>query len=78
MPSEVSESEAHGGGIKFGESDIDLGWRGLAARKIQPQVGRLVLFPSYMWHGTVPYESNDTRMTVAFDAVPEHDKITAG
>ena len=77
VPSEVSESEAHGGGIKFGESDIDLGWRGMAARKIQPQVGRLVLFPSYMWHGTVPYESNDTRMTVAFDAVPDHDKITA-
>ncbi|NKB37335.1 MAG: tetratricopeptide repeat protein [Gammaproteobacteria bacterium] len=73
VPTEVSESDEHGGGIKFGEPDIDLGWRGLAVHKIQPQTGRLVLFPSYMWHGTVPFESNEPRTTVAFDVVPVHD-----
>ncbi len=73
VPAEVSESDTHGGGIKFGEPDIDLGWRGLAAHKIQPQTGRLVLFPSYMWHGTVPFESSEPRTTVAFDVVPVHD-----
>jgi hypothetical protein len=31
----------------------------------------LVLFPSYLWHGTVPFSSNQARLTVAFDAVPE-------
>ncbi len=31
----------------------------------------LVLFPSYFWHGTVPFSSTQTRLTVAFDAVPE-------
>lgn len=77
-PPEVSESDAHGGGIKFGESDLDLGWRGFSARTIQPHPGRLVLFPSYMWHGTVPYESDDPRMTVAFDVVPDHEKTTGG
>jgi hypothetical protein len=30
----------------------------------------LVLFPSYLWHGTVPYEDRAPRLTVAFDAVP--------
>jgi hypothetical protein len=29
-----------------------------------------VLFPSYMWHGTVPFESFQSRITVAFDIVP--------
>jgi hypothetical protein len=29
------------------------------------------LFPSYMWHGTIPFRSDEPRMTVAFDVVPE-------
>ncbi|MHB1541276.1 MAG: 2OG-Fe(II) oxygenase family protein [Steroidobacteraceae bacterium] len=37
----------------------------------RPAAGMLVLFPSYFWHGTVPFESPQPRMTVAFDAVPE-------
>ena len=37
---------------------------------VQPKPGRLVLFPSYMWHGTVPFASSQQRLTVAFDAVP--------
>lgn len=78
VPAEIIGSDALGGGIKFGEADIDLGWRGWAARTIQPKPGRLVLFPSYMWHGTVPYESDGTRMTVAFDVVPGLDQTTGG
>jgi hypothetical protein len=31
----------------------------------------LVLFPSYFWHGTVPFSSEQARLTVAFDAVPD-------
>jgi hypothetical protein len=30
----------------------------------------LVLFPSYFWHGTIPFQSPQPRLTVAFDAVP--------
>ena len=30
---------------------------------------RLVLFPSYMWHGTVPFAGDEPRLTVAFDLV---------
>ena len=71
VPKEVSETEDHGGGIKFGEPDIDLGEAGKARRTIQPTAGRLVLFPSYMWHGTIPFESDEPRMTVAFDVVPK-------
>lgn len=40
-------------------------------RKIEPKPGRLVLFPSYMWHGTRPFGEGE-RMTVAFDVgVPQ-------
>ncbi|HWJ39047.1 MAG TPA: putative 2OG-Fe(II) oxygenase [Sphingomicrobium sp.] len=38
-------------------------------RKIEPQTGHLVLFPSWMWHGTVPFSKGE-RLTVAFDVSP--------
>lgn len=46
--------------------DVDVS----AFRTVEPKPGRLVLFPSYMWHGTRPFGEGE-RMTVAFDvAVP--------
>ena len=33
----------------------------------------LALFPSYMWHGTVPFEDEQPRMTIAFDMRPALD-----
>jgi hypothetical protein len=30
----------------------------------------LILFPSYMLHGTVPFHSGQTRTTIAFDVAP--------
>ncbi len=74
VPPEIEGTDELGGGIKFGEPDIDLGEQGGARRHIQPAAGRLVLFPSYMWHGTVPFESDRTRTTVAFDVVPKARK----
>ena len=71
VPQAVSEGDEHGGGIKFGEPDIDIGEAGEARLKIQPSAGRLVLFPSYMWRGTVPFESDEPRMTTPFDVVPK-------
>lgn len=38
-------------------------------RFVKPEPGMLVLFPSYMWHGTVPFDSGE-RLSVAFDVVP--------
>ena len=68
VPEAVKDHTARQGWIKFGEPDFDVG---LAPRRaIQPVPGRLVLFPSYMWHGTIPFHENAARTTVAFDAVP--------
>jgi uncharacterized protein (TIGR02466 family) len=37
---------------------------------VKPEPGLLVLFPSYIWHGTVPFASTETRLSCAFDIVP--------
>lgn len=36
----------------------------------QPKEGMVVLFPSYFYHRTVPFESDDQRISIAFDIVP--------
>ena len=42
-----------------------------AELSVRPQTGLLVLFPSYFWHGTLPLHSEQPRLTVAFDVVPD-------
>jgi tetratricopeptide (TPR) repeat protein len=37
-----------------------------AYARIEPKPGRLVLFPSTMWHATIPFEHGE-RLTIAFD-----------
>jgi tetratricopeptide (TPR) repeat protein len=73
LPPEVtatSDDPAPPGSLTFGVPDSELGLD-LPPRRIEfPKVGRLVLFPSYFWHGTMPFESQDYRLTVAFDAAP--------
>jgi uncharacterized protein (TIGR02466 family) len=36
-------------------------------RSIQPREGMLVLFPSYFYHRTIPFDSDQERVTIAFD-----------
>jgi tetratricopeptide (TPR) repeat protein len=38
-------------------------------KEIRPEVGKLVLFPSMLWHGTVPFNENATRLSIACDIV---------
>jgi uncharacterized protein (TIGR02466 family) len=71
VPAEVGDAESKSGWIQFGEPLFPV--PGANAEKfIQPQAGSLVLFPSYMWHGTIPIKGDEPRMTVAFDAVSEN------
>lgn len=39
---------------------------------VRPEPGLLVLFPSWFWHGTVPFSGapTESRLTIAFDVVP--------
>ena len=37
---------------------------------ILPKVGDIVLFPSSLFHRTIPFNSNETRICIAFDLKP--------
>jgi uncharacterized protein (TIGR02466 family) len=39
-------------------------------RTIQPREGMMILFPSYFYHRTVPFEATQVRISIAFDAHP--------
>lgn len=70
VPNAVTDETARQGWIKFGEPALDVILKQPIRRAIQPVPGRLVLFPSYMWHGTVPFHDKAARTTIAFDVVP--------
>lgn len=70
VPGVAQDASAKPGWLKLGEPSADIGLRNAVRRRIQPKPGRLVLFPSYMWHGTLPFEDSQPRTTVAFDVVP--------
>ena len=70
VPEATKDAEAKNGWIKFGEPSLDLALKDPIRRAVQPVPGRLVLFPSYVWHGTVPLQASSARTTIAFDAVP--------
>ena len=69
VPEEVHDRERKSGWIKFGEPRFPVPGA-TAGKTIQPRAGRLVLFPSYMWHGTNPITGAESRTTIAFDASP--------
>jgi hypothetical protein len=71
LPPAVEDTKARQGWIKFGEPALDVTLKDPIRRAIQPKPGRLVLFPSYMWHGTVPFHDAHPRTTIAFDVVPK-------
>jgi tetratricopeptide (TPR) repeat protein len=70
VPDVVKDATAKQGWLKFGEPAFDAVLKQPVRRAIQPVPGRLVLFPSYMWHGTVPFHDKAARTTIAFDVVP--------
>ena len=70
VPDVTEDAAARQGWIKFGEPNFDVGFADPIRRAVQPMPGRLVLFPSYTWHGTIPFHSRSTRTTIAFDVLP--------
>jgi Flp pilus assembly protein TadD len=70
VPDAVKDEAAQQGWIKFGEPSLEVALKTPVRRTIQPAPGRLVLFPSYMWHGTIPFHDAVARTTIAFDVVP--------
>ena len=57
---------APSGRLALGTPPPDLGLGLEPYATIEPRPGRLVLFPSTMWHSTFPFEAGE-RLTIAFD-----------
>lgn len=69
LPEAVRRGEGQGE-LAFGVPDAALGLDLPPRRVVKPREGQLVVFPSYLWHGTTPFEDETPRLTVAFDALP--------
>ena len=59
----------HEGWLAFGRPGIPTRPPLTPFRHVRPEAGRLVLFPSWLWHGTEPFGGDAPRLTVAFDIV---------
>ena len=71
LPDVMAEGRTAEGVLSFGKPGILTTPPLEPEHTVRPTRGMLVLFPSYFWHGTVPFQSPQPRLTVAFDAVPE-------
>ena len=58
------------GWLRFGAARLGVGLSLEAEHWVEPRPGRVVLFPSWMWHGTQPFSGDGERMTIAFDVQP--------
>ncbi|MGZ8335661.1 MAG: 2OG-Fe(II) oxygenase family protein [Allosphingosinicella sp.] len=65
LPEAAMGGDAHAGWLSIGEA-TELGLDLPPIRLVEPKPGRLVLFPSTIWHGTRPFDAGE-RLTVAFD-----------
>ena len=70
VPPEADTDPNRAGWIKFGEPPYKLPDEAPALHWVKPTPGTLVLFPAYMWHGTVPISGAAPRVTAPLDILP--------
>jgi len=70
VPEETRHGDDRAGWIKFGEPPFETSPATPPEKWIRPEEGLLVLFPSFLWHGTAPIHDDSIRVTAPFDAVP--------
>ena len=73
LPPTIGDGNAapgHAGWLRFGRPGVKTLPAIGADHYVKPRPGLLVLFPAYMWHGVEPFESDQPRLSVAFDVTP--------
>jgi uncharacterized protein (TIGR02466 family) len=72
LPADMSKPEPEAGWLEFGRP-AERYFRKVEPPhwRHQPKSGELVLFPSWFWHQTLPFESADERVSIAFDVMPQ-------
>lgn len=66
LPPENADDAPHAGWLALGEPHAALGLTLPPTKLVEPAPGRLILFPSWLWHGTRTFGEGE-RLTVAFD-----------
>lgn len=69
LPELGGRGDRRAGWLELGRPPAELGLDLEPLAAIEPRVGRLALFPSYLFHGTRPFAAGE-RLSVAFDMVP--------
>ena len=69
LPEDSASNSPNAGWLTVGAPPAGLVSSEIEPHYVEPRPGRLVLFPSWMWHGTLPFERGE-RLTVAFDVAP--------
>ncbi|OYY66709.1 putative 2OG-Fe(II) oxygenase [Sphingomonas sp. 28-62-11] len=69
LPDRSDDPDPHAGWLTIGEPQAAIGIDQPPLQLIEPRPGQLVLFPSWLWHGTRPFAQGD-RLTIAFDVAP--------
>ena len=64
LPELSEENKEYAGWIEFNKSGYELPHFGKEKdiEKIKPENGMFILFPSYIWHGTLPYSGKKTEL----------------
>jgi len=66
LPIEIDKDD-NAGYLGFGVPEFSLDEPLEPEYVVMPKKGRLVVFPSHFWHGTIPFSSETHRLTIAFD-----------
>jgi len=73
LPGSLTDGGTKGteGWIEFGRPPEPFRCRAMhPTRLVRPEEGMLIVFPSYIYHRTMPYGSDDPRISIAFDIGP--------
>jgi tetratricopeptide (TPR) repeat protein len=72
VPIAVSEAtNGHSGWIEFGRPDPRLQAKvNPAITRVRPEEGLMLLFPSFFYHSTAPFASEENRISISFDVIP--------
>lgn len=72
LPTSSETGSASAGCLRLGVPPAELGLQLPTLAEIRPEPGKLVLFPSTIWHDTVPFSQGE-RLNIAFDiaSLPE-------
>ncbi len=72
LPREIGNAQSKAGWLRFGAlPDNITAEPPFEIIHIEPQEGRLVLFPAYFYHGTVPWRGKKHRMSLGIDVIAQ-------